>query len=753
MIELHTLGGIELRRSSAEALDSLTSQPKRLALLAYLALAERSDFRRRDVTVALLWPELDAQHARGSLRQALHFLRRSLGDGVIAVRGEEEIGVHRAAISCDAVEFLRCSDAKEYERALALYRGDFLDGFFVSDVAPEFEQWIADTRSELRTRAASCARVLSETRRATGDLGEAVAFARHVVALNPDDEGDIRRLIALLDESGDRAGALETYESLVQRLRADYDAEPSPETQALIRAVRTRRVTRGCAAATSPDVSPSPLAAPAARPRRLPWRLGIVVIVAVVAIALVAHTPAGDVPVTVAVIPLEDLSGDTSRTYVADGLTDQLITDLAQLGTLRVINRRTMMTYRGSRKTPADVARELNAGVVLFGSLQALGDTMRMTVQLVASGDDQSAWAQTFEGTRGDLLRMQREAARAAANRIRGVFPRTARGVMADSRPLDPQALDAYVKGRYYWNERRPQSLLHSIGLFEEALDTDPTFALAYSAMADAYVQLGYSNALEPGDAFPKARAAATGALALDSSLAEPHAALGFVHLYYDFDWPAAELEFRRAIAMNPSYSTAHEWYGLFLAAMGRFGEAEAEERRAQELEPLSIAIAGTTGFVLYYAGDVENARRELRIALRSDTTFPLGHFYLGRVYQQTGAADSALAQYRATGSLRGWVPTIVAEGHLLGTLGRASEATAVLARLDTLSRSQYVTAYGVALVHAALNRPDSAFAWLDRAYAERTNWMVWLNRDPRWAPIRSDPRFAALTTRMRLPK
>src|SRR5262249_32784648 len=164
---------------------------------------------------------------------------------------------------------------------------------------------------------------------------------------------------------------------------------------------------------------------------------------------------------------------------------------------------------------------------------------------------------------------------------------------------------------------------------------------------------------------------------------------------------------------------------------MGRFGEAQAEEKRAQDLEPLSIAVAGTAGFVLYYAGDLAAARRELRIALRADSVFPLGHFYLGRVHQQAGDADSALAQYHATGTLRGWVPTIVAEGYLLGTLGRTGEATATLARLDSLSRSQYVTAYGIALVHAALQRPESAFAWLDRAYTERTNWMVWLNRDP----------------------
>jgi len=447
------------------------------------------------------------------------------------------------------------------------------------------------------------------------------------------------------------------------------------------------------------------------------------------------------------------MNGDTSQTFVADGLTDQLITDLAQLGTLRVINRRTMMTYRGKRKTPAEIARELKAGAVVSGGLQRLGDTIWMTVRLTPASDDRTAWAQTFKGTRGDLLRVEREAARAVANQLHGRRNDRPGTALASTRSLDPTALDAYIKGRYYWNERRTPSLLRSITLFADALHTDPTFALAYSGMADAYVQLGYTNALHPGDAFPKARSAAEKALGLDSSLAEPHAALGFVYLYYDWNWAAAEHEFRRAIAMSPNYSTAHEWYGLFLTAMGRFDEARAEERRAQDLEPLSIAVSGTTGFVLYYAGDLDAARRELRIALRADSVFPLGHFYLGRVHQQAGETDSALAQYRATGTLRGWVPTVAAEGHLLGTLGRLDEARAALGRLDSLSRSVYVTPYGVALVHAALHRPDSAFAWLDRGYAERTNWMVWLNRDQRWAPIRSDPRFTALVARMHLPK
>jgi tetratricopeptide (TPR) repeat protein len=320
------------------------------------------------------------------------------------------------------------------------------------------------------------------------------------------------------------------------------------------------------------------------------------------------------------------------------------------------------------------------------------------------------------------------------------------------ARRVDPAALDAYVQGRYWWNKRGP-GLLRSIGLFNAALDRDPSFALAYSGIGDAYVQLGYASLLRPSDAFPKARAAALRALELDSTLAEPHATLGFVKLYYDWDWPGAEREFQRALALNPGNATAHEWYGLYLAAMGRFDEARQHEQRAQMLDPLSTAVAGTAAWVLYYSGKQDDAERELRIALRADSEFALGRFYLGRVHQAQGRLDSALAEYRATGPLRAWVPTVAAVGHVYGLQGRRREALATLARLDSSARTTYVTAYAVALVHASLGQRDSAFAWLDRGVAERTHWMVWLRRDPRWAPIRSDPRFEQLATSLKLPK
>jgi len=742
----------------------LAAQPKRLALLVYLALGDSSGFRRRDSVVGYMWPELDTVHARGALRQALHSLRRVLGDGTIVTRGEEEIGVSRALLRCDAVAFRESVEAGRYDEALKLYGGDFLEGFFASDVASDFEQWIGDTRAELRRKAAASAWALANAHRANGDFTNAAALARRASGLALEDENGVARLISFLDELGDRGGALEAYDDLETRLRSEYDAEPSPETKALISRVRNRTVAMTLRSAAEVPVEVGVAVSVAARPDVVPVvasartnrnrYLGIAAVMAVgfIVVAVAKRGPgSGEMPYSVAVVPLQDLSGDTSRAYIADGLTDQLITDLAQLGTLDVINRRTMMSYRGSRKTTHEIANDLHVDAVISGTIQSIGDTVRMTAQLVLARDDRAIWAQTFEGSRGDLLRMQREAARAAAQRIRGVLTPSQQKNLPRIRAIDPEALDLYIKGRYYWNKRGP-GLLKSIGMFTQALDLDPTFALAYSGMADAYVQLGYGNGLAPRDAFPKARAAATRALQLDSTMAEPHATLAFVHMYYDWDWPRADAEFRHALSLNPSYATAHEWYGLFLSAMGRFGEARSEEKRAEELDPLSIAVGGTAGWVLYYAGDFERAKQELKIVLREDSSFALGHLYLGRVYQETHNLDSAMAQYESTGPLHEWVPTVAGKGYVLALLGKNAEARATLAKLDSMSRKAYVTAYGVALVYAALQQPDSAFIWLDRGVAERTNWMVWLNRDPRWAPIRGDPRFAALTRRVGLP-
>ena len=457
---------------------------------------------------------------------------------------------------------------------------------------------------------------------------------------------------------------------------------------------------------------------------------------------------------SLAVLPIENLTGDSSQVFLADGMTDQLITDLAQIPALRVIGRTSVMGFKAKKRTSSEIARELHVDAVLVGSLQRAGDALHLSVQLNAASTGEALWAEGYDGVIRDILQLQRGVARELAERIRiKMSPGSRRQLAGPARLVDPDAYEAYVKGRYWWNKRGAANLQRAIDYFRDALDRDPTYAAAYSGRADAYVQLGYGGYLAPDDAFPKAKAAASTALQLDSTLAEPHASLGYYYLYYEWDWAGADREFQRALALNPSYATAREWYSLYLAAVGRLDEAETQVKRAVDLDPLSVPIASTAGWIAHYAGKQSEAEAMLRSALAMDPAFPIAHLYLGRVYQAEGKNREAVAEYQATGALRGWVPTIAGMGNVAGAMGNRSEARKVLTELDSLGRNQFVTAYGVALVYAALGQKDRAFEWLDKAVDQRTHWLVWLNRDRRWDPLRADPRFRALLRRVGLPK
>ena len=781
MIHLRTLGPPHLEEFDGSVRRPLAAQSKRLALLAYLALAGPGRFRRRDSVIALFWPESNDAHARGALRQSLSYLRRAVGRDAVVTRGEEEISVEPTLLRCDAVVFEQAVAAGRYEEAMTAYCGEFLEGLFVSDASVNLERWVDEERARLRNGAAQACWSLADASRRRSDWTASATWGRQASSLSPHDEGKLRRLMQLLDSMGDKAGAVEVYDRFARQLADDYATEPSAETQATIEAIRGRvEIVVDATALAGVDATPpavalvavseQPIAADtgqvaplvANREHRVRHGFGPAKILVVsVVLAVVGYLGSkararaqavADGALVLAVMPIQNMSGDTLAAVLGDGLTEQLITELAQVPGLSVINHRTMMTYRASRASPRLIAHTLGVDAVLTGTLLRLpGDSLRLSVEVVRAGEDRVIWARSYSAARSDLLRVTRQVARGMADYMRPGTASGRRAAFSLPRPVDPIAVDLYMQGRYYWN-KRGAGLLRSIQLFTAALDADPTFALPYAGMADAYVQLGYSSTLRPDDAFPKARAAALRALELDSTLAEPHATLGFVSLYFDWNWPVAEREFRRALTMNPSYATGHEWYGLFLAAMGRFDEAIAHERQAQTLDPLSTAISGTAAWVLYYAGRNDDAARELKVALRADSSFALGHFYLGRVEEARGAFERALAEYGATGPLRDWVPTVAAVGYVQGTLGRHRDALATLARLESRSHEEYVTSYAIALVHASLGQTDSAFVWLARGEREHTHWMVWLRRDPRWAPIRADPRFEDLARRLRLP-
>ena len=451
-------------------------------------------------------------------------------------------------------------------------------------------------------------------------------------------------------------------------------------------------------------------------------------------------------PVTIhaiAVLPLENFSGDPAEDYFADGMTDELTTNLAKVSSLGVIGRTSVMRYKGTHKSIPEIARELKVDSVVEGSVVRDGDNVRITAQLIDGPSGRHLWADDFERSRSDVLQLQKEVALKIVQEIRATLTPDETIRLSGARAVDPKAYEANLKGRSYWNQRSEAGIKKAIEQFNAAIQADGSYAEAYSGLADSYTALGYFSYLNPNDVFPRAKAAADKALELDPTLAEAHASLGYYNLYYAWDWKESEKEFHRAIALNPNYAAAHDWYSVYLLAMGRPDEAMVEIRRAQRLDPLSPLINTEVGFQFYYDKRYDEAIQQLRNTLQTDPKFPLAHLWLGRAYQQKGMYEEAISEYRQTDtSWPEWVVSLAAIGNVEGIAGNTSEARDILSKLNTLSEVKYVTPYGTALLYAGLGDKVQTFNWLDRAVQGRSHWLVWIRLDPRWEDVKTDPRF-----------
>jgi len=456
---------------------------------------------------------------------------------------------------------------------------------------------------------------------------------------------------------------------------------------------------------------------------------------------------------SIAVLPLKNLSGNPADEYFADGMTDELITNLAKISALRVSSYTSVSKYKTTSKSLPQIAQELQVDGIIEGSVVRSGDQVRITAQLIYAPRDQHLWAEEYQRYLRDVLYLQREVARDVARQVRVTLTPNERQRLATAGAVDPAAYESYLRGRSFWNQRSEASLLRAIDEFNKAIEVDAGYAPAYSGLADCYTTLGYLSYLDPLDAFPRARDAATKALELDSSLAEAHTSLAYYDLYHAWNWIEAENEFKKAIELNPNYATAHDWYSYYLMAMGRFDEAWKEVNRAHELDPLSVTISTDIGFNYFYRRNYDEAINQLGATLSLSPKFPLAHLWLGRAYQQKKMYSEAIDEFNKTdAALPGWVVTIAGMGNAYGEWGHKAEAEQVLVRLNEMARAKYVTPYGIALVYAGLGDKNEAFVWLNKAIEGRSHWLVWLNRDPRWDRLRSDSRFNELKKRVALP-
>lgn len=456
------------------------------------------------------------------------------------------------------------------------------------------------------------------------------------------------------------------------------------------------------------------------------------------------------------VLPLENVSGDREQDYFADGMTDELIAHLAKIRSLRVISRTTAMAYRDSRKPLSEIARELNVDAVVEGTVLRAGNRVRITAELVQVSTDRHLWAETYESPVGDILTLQAQVASAIVNQISVKLSPEDQTRLANTAAarVDPEAYEDLLKGRYYWNKRSDEGLSKAIEYFEAATKKDPNYALAYASLADCYSVFGSAivGTMPSAEAEPKAKAAAQKALEIDNSLGEAETSLASVRFNYDWDWPAAASGFQRAIELNPSYATAYQRYSLYLIAMGQTRDSLEQINVARRLDPLSLSINFSYGWRLYMARQYDEAAEQLRNTLEMDPNFALAHLVLGQTYEQKGEDGQAIAELQKAVATSSNMPLMVAGlGHAYAVAKKIPEARAVLNQLLEQSKKQYVSPFYIALICAGLAENDKAVEWLEKAYADRSNGLVFLKVDPELDSLRSNPRFKKLLVKMRL--
>ena len=455
------------------------------------------------------------------------------------------------------------------------------------------------------------------------------------------------------------------------------------------------------------------------------------------------------------VLPIENLSGDKDQEYFADGMTDDLIANLAKIRSLRVISRSTAMAYKGTRKPLSQIASELNVDAVFEGTVLRVGNRVRITAELVQVSTDRHLWAETYESQMGDILALQNRVSSAIVNEIRINLTPEDQERLARNPAVAPEGYENYLKGRYYWNKRSDENLTRAIGYFEEATHQDPQYALAYAGLSDCYAIISAEifGTMPAADAAPKAKAAALRALEIDPKLSEAETSLATVKFNYDWDWSAAAAGFAKSIQDNPSYATAYQRYSLYLMAMGRPEDSVEQINKARELDPLSISINFSLGWRFYMARQYDRAIEQLRNTLEMDPSYELPHLVLGLSYAQKGNFGLAIPELRKAVELSHGTPLMTsALANAYARSGNKAEAERLLADLITESKRQYVSPYYFAVVYVGLGKPEEAIDWLEKAFADRSNGLVFLKVEPELDDLRSNPRFVVLQQKLNFP-
>jgi eukaryotic-like serine/threonine-protein kinase len=455
---------------------------------------------------------------------------------------------------------------------------------------------------------------------------------------------------------------------------------------------------------------------------------------------------------SLAVLPLENLTGDPKQDYFADGMCDALITELSQIKKLRVISRTSVMQYKDKHESPAQIAQELGVDALVEGSVLRSNDRVRISAELVQPQTGQNLWAHSYERTVTDILALQSDVARDIVAQIQVQLTQPERERLAKTRTVVPAAYDAYLQGNYYASKRTGEAVTQAIADYRQSIQLDPTYAPSYAGLASALTLAADYKDVPSSQVLPEAEAAAVKALQLDDTLASAHAALGQIRAY-SLEWHGVLDEFQRAIELNPGDANGHHWYALALADAGKDEEAISEMKLAQELDPRSLIINANVSWVLYLAGKDDDAVAQAQKTIAMDPTFAVAHGYLGQAYLAKGEYEKALRELQQALALSGNETSFKAElGNAYAVAGRKTEALAILHELLQMSAQRYVSPYSIALVYVGLGDRDQAFQWLDKAYDEHSVRLINIAVHPRLTALRSDPRFTALVKRIGLP-
>ncbi len=703
MFEFRILGPPNLRRAGKP--EAVHLQPKRLALLAFIAALSDDGPCRRDSLVALFWPERTEKDARNALSQALYQLRRALGREALISSGADDLVLSRKAVWCDIRAFRQALREDRLGEALNLYRGPMLQGLHVKD-APDFEHWLEIERERLRRSASDAASSLAEREERGGNSVGAANWLRRRLDLEPDDETALQHLMRSLEDLGDRVGALRAYDSFAARLEEEMGLRPSAKTCVIAERLRFRSASR-------PEDARS---------------------------------------ASVAVLPFANLSGDPNKEYFCDGITEEIINVLVRLSGLRVAARTSVLAMKDKFIDVQTLARKLGVRTVLEGTVRQAGTKLRITAQLIDATDGYHIWSQRYDRPTEDIFSIQDEIAKGVAHALRTELIERPNPVRPSPPTQDMEAHAFYLRAMYHRRKRTPSQIEMACGYFQQAVERDPSYAAAHAAAALTYALSGWFlyDVLAPREAYTLAREAAETALRINERLPEAHLAVACTRMGFDWDAEGAEASFKRSLELDPDNLDTIGNYAGFLVLTGRTAEAIALTEPLEILDPFWIMPRSALGIWLFSARRYEEAIERLQQAQEMEPGHFVASLFLGDAYRFKGSADAARVAYERVLERIGRRPIILGRlGELHAEVGNTEVARRILEELRTLGEKRHVLPAVIAGVYLALGDRDHAFSWLQRAYDARDTMLTLLHLWPGYDSIRSDGRFQTLVDKV----